>query len=118
MGEDGDNVCTVRMISRQIVRDDPKLLVKETRKDPVLTQVMRCVNKGWPNQCSDELRNYKELDDSRSTEHGCLFYESRVVHTFNSSQFTGSSVGLVAPRTLWNAEDEAVGKVHCLLIEN
>ena len=43
MGEDVDNVCTVSMISHQIIQDDPKLLVKGTRKDPVLMQVMRCV---------------------------------------------------------------------------
>ena len=41
MGEDVDNVCTVRTISCQIMQDDTKLLVKETSKDPVLTQVMR-----------------------------------------------------------------------------
>ena len=57
MGDDVDNVCTVHMISRQIMQDDPKLLVKETNKDPVLTQVMHCVKEGWPNQCSDELQD-------------------------------------------------------------
>ena len=61
MGEDMDNVCTVRMIIHQIMQDDPKLLVKETRKDPVLTQIMQCVKEGWPNQCSDELEDYKKL---------------------------------------------------------
>ena len=61
---DVDNVCTVRMISRQIMQDDPMLLVKETSKDPVLTQVMCCVKEGWPNQCSDEFQDYKKLDDS------------------------------------------------------
>ena len=79
MGDDVDNVCTVRMISRQIMQDDPKLLVKETNKDPVLTQVMRCVKEGWAKKCSDELQDYKKLDDSLSTEHGCLFHGSRVV---------------------------------------
>ena len=79
MGEDVDNVCTVRMISHQIVQDDPKLLVKETSKDPVLTQVMHCVKEGWLNQCSDKLWDYKKLDDLLSTEHECLFCGSRVV---------------------------------------
>ena len=53
MGNDVDNVCTVGMISCQIMQDDPKLLVNETSKDPLLTQVMRSVKEGWPNQCSD-----------------------------------------------------------------
>ena len=40
MSEGVDNVSTVHMICCQIVhvKDDPKLLVKETSKDPVLTQ--------------------------------------------------------------------------------
>ena len=54
MGEDVGNV-----ISHQIIQDDPKLLVKETRKDPVFTQVMCCMKEGWPNQCSDELQDPK-----------------------------------------------------------
>ena len=60
MGEDVDNVCTVCMISLQIMQDDPKLLFKETSKDPVPTQVMRCVKEGWPNQCPDEFQDYKK----------------------------------------------------------
>ena len=81
MDEDVDNFCTVCMISCQIMQDDLKLLVKETSKDPDLTQVLRCVKEGWLNQCSDELLDYKKLDDSLLTEHGCLyiFYGSRVV---------------------------------------
>ena len=46
MHEDLDNVCTVHMISHQIVQDDTKLLVKVTNKDPVLTQVVCCVKEG------------------------------------------------------------------------
>ena len=72
-----DNFCTAHMIRHQIVQDDPKLLVKKTSKNPVLTQVVHC--EGWPNQCSDELQDYTKLDDSLSTEHGCLFYGLRVV---------------------------------------
>ena len=80
MGEVVDNVCAICMIiSSQIIQDDPKLLVTETRKDAFLTQVMCCVKEGWPNQGSDELQDYEKLDDSLSTEHGYLFYGSRVV---------------------------------------
>ena len=77
MDEDVDNIGTVHMISHQIVQDDPTLLIKETSKDPVLTQVTRSAKEGWPNQCLDKLQDYKKLDDSLSTEHGCLFDESR-----------------------------------------
>ena len=79
MGEDVDNVCTIRMISHQIMQDDPHLLVKATSKDPILTQVMHCVKERWPKQCSDKLQDYNKLDDSPYTEHGCVFYGSRVV---------------------------------------
>ena len=79
MGEDVDYVCTVRMINCQIMQDDLKLVVKETSKDPVLSQVMCCVKGGRPNRCSDELQDYKRLDDLLSTEHGCRFYGSRAV---------------------------------------
>ena len=61
MGEDVDNICRVRMICRQIMQDDPNLLVNETRKDPVLPQVMRCVKEGWPNQYSDKLLDYMHM---------------------------------------------------------
>ena len=63
MGEDVDNICTVHMISRKIMQDDSKLLVKQC----------------WQNQCSDVLQDYKKLDGSLSNEHGCLVYGSRVV---------------------------------------
>ena len=49
VGKDVVNICTVRMISCQIMQDDPELLVKETSKDPVFTQVMPSVKEGWPN---------------------------------------------------------------------
>ena len=65
-----DNACTMHMISRQMVQDDPRILIKETSKDPVLTQVMRCVKEGWPNQCLDELQSYMKLKALQSTEHG------------------------------------------------
>ena len=32
MDEDVDSVCTIHMISHQIIQDDPRLLIKETRK--------------------------------------------------------------------------------------
>ena len=37
------------------------------------------VKENWPDQCSDKLQDYKKLDYSLFTEHGCLFYELKVV---------------------------------------
>ena len=79
---DVDNVCivrTVHTISRQIDPDNPMLLAKETRKDPVLTSVLRYVKEGWPHKCPAELQEFKKLEDSLSSECGCLFYGTRVV---------------------------------------
>ena len=73
MGKEVENDCTVCMISHQIVQDEFKLLVNETSKDPVLTQVMHYVKEGWPDQCSAELQDYKKLDVLLSTELCCLF---------------------------------------------
>ena len=56
MEEDVDSVCLVRTISRQINPDNLLLVVRETAKDPILSQVMRFVK------------------DSLSTENGCLSY--------------------------------------------
>ena len=48
MEDDVDSVCLVRTISRQINPDNPLLVVRETAKDPILSQLMRFVKEGWP----------------------------------------------------------------------
>ena len=47
MEDDVDSVCLVRTISRQINPDNPLLVVRETAKDPILSQLMRFVKEGW-----------------------------------------------------------------------
>ena len=79
MEDDVDSVCLVRTISRQINPDNPLLVVRETAKDPILSQVMRFVKEGWPHALSEELKDFKKLENSLSTENGCLFYGIRVI---------------------------------------
>ena len=79
MEEDVDSVCLVRTISRQINSDNPLLVVRETAKVPILSQVMRFVKEGWPNAFSEELKYFKKLKNSLSTENGCVFYGIRVI---------------------------------------
>ena len=79
MEDDVDSVCLVRTISRQINPDNPLLVVRETAKDPILAQVMRCVKEGWPHAFSEELKDFKKLENSLSTENGCVFYGLRVI---------------------------------------
>ena len=79
MEDDVDSVCLVRTISRQINPDNPLLVVRETAKDPILSQVMRFVKEGWPHAFSEELKDFKKLENSLSTENGCVFYGLRVI---------------------------------------
>ena len=77
--DDVDSVCLVRTISRQINPDNPLLVVRETAKDPILSQLMRFVKEGWPHAFSEELKDFKKLENSLSTENGCVFYGLRVI---------------------------------------
>ena len=79
MEDDADSVCLVRTISRQINPDNPLLVVRETAKDPILSQLMRFVKEGWPHAFSEELKDFKKLENSLSTENGCVFYGLRVI---------------------------------------
>ena len=79
MEDDVDSVCLVRTISRQINPDNPLLVVRETAKDPILAQVMRFVKEGWPHAFSEELKDFKKLENSLSTENVCIFYGLRVI---------------------------------------
>ena len=79
MEDDVDSVCLVRTISRQINPDNPLLVVRETAKDPILSQLIRFVKEGWPNAFSEELKDFKKLENSLSTENGCVFYGIRVI---------------------------------------
>ena len=78
MEDDVDSVCLVRTISRQINPDNPLLVVRETAKDPILSQLMRFVKEGWPHAFSEELKDFKKLENSLS-ENGCVFYGLRVI---------------------------------------
>ena len=73
MEDDVDSVCLVRTISRQINPDNPLLVVRETAKDPILSQLMRFVKEGWPHAFSEELKDFKKLENSLSTENGCVY---------------------------------------------
>ena len=79
MEDDVDSVCLVRTISRQINPDNPLLVVRETAKDPILSQLIRFVKEGWPHAFSEELKDFKKLENSLSTENGCVFYGLRVI---------------------------------------
>ena len=72
-------VCNVRELSCQLNPVKPKLIAQETAKDPVLSKVQRYTTEGWPNTLSDEMKQFKKLEDSLVTDSGCLFYGSRLI---------------------------------------
>ena len=72
-------VCNIEQLSRQLDPIQPKLLVKESGKDPVISSVMRYVKEGWPAKVEGEILHPKKLVDSLATENGCLFHGSRIV---------------------------------------
>ena len=89
MEDDVDSVCLVRTISRQINPDNSLLVVRETAKDPILAQVMRFVKEGWPHAFSEELKDFKKLENSLSTENGCVFYGLLNYYTLDISACNG-----------------------------
>ena len=72
-------VCNVRELSCQLNPVKPKLIAQETAKDPVLSKVQRYIVEGWPNTLSNEMKQFKKLEDSLVTDSGCLFYGSRLI---------------------------------------
>ena len=51
-----------------------------TRRDPILSQVVKYVQQGWPNYNSDEaLKPYFSRKDELSVQDGCLLWGNRVV---------------------------------------
>ena len=80
---DVDTICMVKTISRQLTPSNPKILAKESSKDPIVSSVMRYVREGWPSQESDAvastIADFRKLEISLTVNHGCLFYGLRVV---------------------------------------
>uniref|UniRef100_A0A5S6R4H4 RNA-directed DNA polymerase n=1 Tax=Trichuris muris TaxID=70415 RepID=A0A5S6R4H4_TRIMR len=68
------------MISLQMNPTDPGLMTRESKKDAVISAVVRYTKEGWPQSVeSEELKHYRKLRHSLSTENGCLFLGARIV---------------------------------------
>lgn len=86
-GADIDTVCTIKTISLQLNPIDPGALARESKKDPVISTIIRYTKEGWPPQDSREqsdtkkhsVQDFKKIAASLSHANGCLFYGARVV---------------------------------------
>ena len=62
---------------------DTELVVRETRKDPILSRVYGYTMEGWPakleDNVSEEMRECHRRKTELSTEQGCLIWGNRVV---------------------------------------
>ncbi|GFN76162.1 transposon tf2-9 polyprotein [Plakobranchus ocellatus] len=78
-GADSTTICTIKMISSQIVPTNPKALESATSKDKTLTDVIQCFQHRWPKNIPATTKPFYALRDSLSLADGCLFYGHRVV---------------------------------------
>ncbi len=50
-----------------------------TKRDPVLSKLLRYVRQGWPTQIPDELKAYHNRQHEITIEHDCLLWGIRVI---------------------------------------
>ena len=50
-----------------------------SRKDPILSRVIRYVNKGWPKNLDQEVKPYESRKNELSTLDDCLLWSARIV---------------------------------------
>ena len=81
-GEDVDTVCAIKILSLQLKPVDANIIRQESKKDPVISSVMRYVREGWPQknvEINNDVKTFRKLSDSLSVYHGCLLHGARVV---------------------------------------
>ena len=52
---------------------------RTTRQDPILSQVYRFVQDGWPRQVEDNYKPFFKCKNELSIEAGCLLWGNRVI---------------------------------------
>ena len=71
------------VFAMELLNSTPVSVIKirtGTRRDPILSQVVKYVQQGWPNYNSDEaLKPYFSRKDELSVQDGCLLWGNRVV---------------------------------------
>ena len=50
-----------------------------TKRDPVMSQVYRYIQEGWPTTCTDELKPFGVRKEELSIQQGCIVWGARVV---------------------------------------
>ena len=78
-GADTLTICTINMVSSQLSSTNPQLVMQETVKDPVLPNIIKCLQGSWPKNLSPEEKPFFKVRDSLSSSDSCLFYGHRIV---------------------------------------
>ena len=77
--EDDLTVCTITAISKQIRPTDSQVLTKESRKDKVISTVVRFLKGGWSRVVDDKIRHFQKLEDTLTVQNDCLIFGNRIV---------------------------------------
>ena len=107
---------------------------RTTRRDPILSQVHRFVQDGWPRQVEDNYKPFFKCKNELSIEAGCLLWGNRVIipEKFKSTLLEelhrdhpgASRMKSVACSYFWypgldkDLEDRAHGCVACQAVKN
>ncbi|EYC37500.1 hypothetical protein Y032_0784g2333 [Ancylostoma ceylanicum] len=74
---DAVNLFTNTSAKLPLTADD---VAKETQKDPLLKEVLHCVQTGeWPKKSKDRLLRFNSIRSSLTTQGGCLVFGDRIV---------------------------------------
>ena len=77
--EDDLTVCMITAISKQIRPTDSQVLIRESRKDKVISTVVRFLKGGWPRVVDDKIRHFQKLEDTLTVHNDCLIFGNRIV---------------------------------------
>ncbi|CAG2235627.1 unnamed protein product [Mytilus edulis] len=74
----GDTILLMEHLATTPV--DAKQIQKWTRKDTILSMVLRYILNGWPSKCpNEEIRPYHSRKNELSSQDGCILWGGRVI---------------------------------------
>lgn len=77
--DDIEMVCAIQYLTDHVVQTNPYILMKESKNDPLLSEVIKFTRNGWPKNYDSNLNYFSKIQNSLSLVNDCLFYGNRVV---------------------------------------